>query len=108
SELIGRLLRRQAELQEQIAGAAADVRLLSVASAPDRPSSHSPLLFLFPALVLLSIGAFTFAHLLDHLDGRIWNVEDAREAFGLPCIGFLPGVSSPLTNAAAGPDGGPP
>jgi len=104
SELIGRLLRRQGELQEQIAAAAADVRLLSVASAPDRPSSHSPLLFLFPAVVLLSIGGFSLAHLLERLDGRIWDVEDAREAIGLPCIGSLPDISSTLTNAAAATD----
>jgi polysaccharide biosynthesis transport protein len=41
---------------------------------------------------------------LVHLDGRLWNVEDTREAIGLPCIGSLPDISSTLTNVAAGMD----
>jgi polysaccharide biosynthesis transport protein len=67
-----------------------DVRVLSLASIPTRPSSFSPLLFILPALVLASIGAGLVAVLLDQLDETLRTERDVTEVLGVPCIGAVP------------------
>jgi Mrp family chromosome partitioning ATPase len=67
-----------------------DVRILSLASIPNRPSSFSPLLFILPAMVFASIGAGLVAVLLDQLDGTLRTERDVTDALGVPCIGAVP------------------
>jgi polysaccharide biosynthesis transport protein len=67
-----------------------DVRVLSLASIPTRPSSFSPLLFILPAMVLASIGAGLVVVLLDQLDGTLRTERDVTDALGVPCIGVIP------------------
>jgi polysaccharide biosynthesis transport protein len=67
-----------------------DVRVLSLAAFPTRPSSFSPLLFIIPAMVLASIGAGLLAVLLDQLDGTLRTERDVTDVLGVPCIGAVP------------------
>jgi len=67
-----------------------DVRVLSLASMPTRPSSFNPLLFILPAVVLASIGAGLLAVLLDQLDGTLRTERDVTDALGVSCIGAVP------------------
>jgi len=67
-----------------------DVRVLSLASIPTRPSSFSPLLFILPAMVLASIGAGLVAVLLDQLDGTLRTERDVTEALDVSCAGVVP------------------
>lgn len=67
-----------------------DVRVLSLASIPTRPSSLNPLLFVLPAMVLASIGAGLVAILLDQLDGTLRTERDVTDALGVSCIGVTP------------------
>jgi polysaccharide biosynthesis transport protein len=67
-----------------------DVRVLSLASIPTRPSSFSPLLFILPAMVFASIGAGLVAVLLDQLDGTLRTERDVTDALGVSCIGVIP------------------
>jgi len=70
-----------------------DVRLLSSASIPIRPSSLNPLLFIPPAFVLAFIGAGLLAVLLERLDGTLRNEQDVTDAIGIPAIGVMPRLS---------------
>lgn len=67
-----------------------DVRALSSASMPTRPSSLSPRLFILPAMMLASIGAALLAVLLDGLDGSLRTERDVTDALGISCIGGIP------------------
>jgi len=67
-----------------------DVRILSLASIPNRPSSFSPLLFIIPAMVVAAIGAGLLAILLDQLDGTLRTGRDVTDVLGVPCIGAIP------------------
>jgi uncharacterized protein involved in exopolysaccharide biosynthesis/Mrp family chromosome partitioning ATPase len=67
-----------------------DLRVLSSASVPTRPSSLNPFLFVLPALVLASIGAGLLAVLLDRLDDKMRTERDVTDTLGIPCIGVIP------------------
>jgi polysaccharide biosynthesis transport protein len=67
-----------------------DVRALSSASIPTRPSSFNPLLFIAPAMVLASIGAGLLAVLLDGLDRSLRTEQEVTDALGISCSGVVP------------------
>jgi uncharacterized protein involved in exopolysaccharide biosynthesis/cellulose biosynthesis protein BcsQ len=92
AQLYDGLWRRQKETLEE-GDLQPDVRVLSSASAPTRPSSLNPLLFILPAMVLASIGAGLLAVLLDRLDGTLRTEQDVTDALGISCIGFIPWLS---------------
>jgi polysaccharide biosynthesis transport protein len=92
AQLYDGLWRRQKETLEE-GDLQPDVRVLSSASAPTRPSSLNPLLFILPALVIAAIGASLLAVLLDRLDGTLRTEQDVTDALGIPCIGFIPWLS---------------
>jgi polysaccharide biosynthesis transport protein len=89
SQLYDGLWVRQKETLEE-AGLQPDVRVLSAASVPTRPSSFNPLLFVLPAMVLASIGAGLLAVMFDRLDGTLRTEQDVSDALGISCIGFIP------------------
>src|SRR5215471_1682306 len=51
------LLRRHNDARNQQETGAPDARIVSLASPPDRPSSHNPILFILPALIASSLCA---------------------------------------------------
>ena len=89
AQLYDGLWQRQKETLEE-AGLQPDVRVLSSASIPTRPSSFNPLLFILPAMALASIGAGLLAVLLDRLDGTLRTEQDVIDTLGISCIGFIP------------------
>jgi polysaccharide biosynthesis transport protein len=67
-----------------------DLRVLSLASPPDRPSSLSPLLFILPSLIAFSIGGGLLAVARERLDPGLCSTQDVSDSLGVPCIGFVP------------------
>ena len=84
----GLVQRKKAILEE--GNVQPDVRVLSSASIPTRPSSFNPLLFILPAIVLASIGAGLLAVLLEQLDGALRTERDVTDALGISTIGVIP------------------
>ncbi|MGC1576872.1 MAG: Wzz/FepE/Etk N-terminal domain-containing protein [Beijerinckiaceae bacterium] len=92
-QLYTNLVRRQKELRYQQEIVGSDVRILSLASPPDRPSSPSPLLFIFPAFVLFSMGGCFLAVAAERLDRGLRSEQEVVEALGLPCLGLVSQLS---------------
>jgi uncharacterized protein involved in exopolysaccharide biosynthesis/Mrp family chromosome partitioning ATPase len=92
AQLYDGLWHRQKETLEE-GDVQPDVRVLSSASVPTRPSSLNPLLFILPAMVIASIGAALLAVLLDRLDGTLRTEQDVTDALGISCVGFIPWVT---------------
>jgi polysaccharide biosynthesis transport protein len=89
TQLYDSLVQRQKAILEE-GNVQQDVRVLSSASIPARPSSLNPLLFILPAVVLASIGAGLLAVLLEQLDGTLRSERDVTDALGISCIGVIP------------------
>ena len=92
-QLYTNLVRRQKELRYQQEIVGSDVRILSLASPPDHPSSPSPLLFIFPAFVLFSMGGCMLAVAAERLDRGLRSEQEVVEALGLPCLGLVSQLS---------------
>jgi capsular exopolysaccharide synthesis family protein len=92
-QLYTNLIRRQKELRYQQEIVASDVRILSLASPPHRPSSPSPLLFIFPAFVIFSMGGCVLAVAAERLDRGLRSEQEAVDALGLPCLGLVSQLS---------------
>ncbi|MBV9566496.1 MAG: AAA family ATPase [Hyphomicrobiales bacterium] len=92
-QLYTNLVRRQKELRYQQEIVGSDVRILSLASPPDRPSSPSPLLFIFPAFVLFPMGGCLLAVAAERLDRGLRSEQEVVEALGLPCLGLVSQLS---------------
>jgi uncharacterized protein involved in exopolysaccharide biosynthesis/Mrp family chromosome partitioning ATPase len=86
------LLQRREQLRVQQQTTVPDLRLLSLASPPERPSSTNPLLFVLPSLIIFSIGGGFLAVAAEQLDRSMRSAEDVYEALGVPCIGFVPSI----------------
>jgi polysaccharide biosynthesis transport protein len=83
------LEQRREELREQREGLSPTVQLLSMAAPPQHPSSISPILFIPPAAVFATLGAF-MAVMLDRLDTTLRSARDVAAHAGLPCVGLVP------------------
>ena len=68
----------------------AEVRILSLALPPDRPSSSSRWLFVFLGGLMSAVGAALFAVVMDRLDRRIFTKQQIGEALHVPCLGVVP------------------
>lgn len=90
AQLYDQLLRRKKQMREQQESMAPDARIYALASAPPRPSSHNPILFILPGLLILLIGGSWLAVILEQLDRRLRSEEETSEALGIPCIGLVP------------------
>lgn len=86
------LLQRREKLIEQQEMTSPDVRVLSLASRPDRPSSANPLLFPLPTMIVFLIGGAMIAMVSERLDQGLRSGRDVHEALGIPCIGLIPEV----------------
>jgi polysaccharide biosynthesis transport protein len=89
-QLYDSLLRRQKEIRDQQETIAPDVRIVSLASPPRRPSSPNPILFILPALIVSSICGGFLAVILERLDRGLRSERDINDALGIPCIGLVP------------------
>jgi uncharacterized protein involved in exopolysaccharide biosynthesis/Mrp family chromosome partitioning ATPase len=84
------LLRRQKEIRDQQETVSSGVGIHLLAAVPNRPSSHNPILFIFPAFVLLAICGGWLAVLLERLDRGLRSQQETADALGIPCIGLVP------------------
>lgn len=71
-----------------------EVRIASVATPPEMPSSPNLLLFAAPAAVAALMSAAFLALLLDRLDTTIRTSDHIRVAGDVSCIGIMPLVKS--------------
>jgi succinoglycan biosynthesis transport protein ExoP len=86
----GGVLQREQEIRGQQAVVAPGVRILSLASLPNKPSSVNPILFMFPALIASLIGASLLAIILERFDRPLRSQRDVMDTLGLPCLGLVP------------------
>jgi uncharacterized protein involved in exopolysaccharide biosynthesis/Mrp family chromosome partitioning ATPase len=77
-------------MREKSALEQSEIRVLSAAIPPAKPSSPSPFLFMLPGFVLATIAATMFAVVREQLDDRIRTERDITEGLGLPCLGVIP------------------
>lgn len=84
------LLQSRAQLHTQQATALPDVRILSLAAPPDRPSSYSPFLFILPSLIVFAIGGGLMSVGAQRLDRGLRSDNEVVGALGIPCIGLVP------------------
>src|SRR5579862_7617844 len=84
------ILQWQKDIRDQQEIATPDVRILSLASPPDRPSSTNPIWFIPPMLIACLVLASLLAVVLERLDQGLHNEQDVTDALGLPCIGLVP------------------
>jgi succinoglycan biosynthesis transport protein ExoP len=84
------LLQRREQLRTQQEVTPSELRILSLAAPPDRPSSPGPLLFVLPALILFCAGGSFLAVALERFDRGLHSAQDVNAALGIPCIGFVP------------------
>ncbi len=94
AQLYSALLRREKELRDRQATTTPGVRVLTLATPPERPSSHNPILFIAPAMILALIGGGLIAVVLDRLDQSFRGAKDLA-AIGIACIGLVPSIRRP-------------
>jgi polysaccharide biosynthesis transport protein len=84
------LLRRSKELRDRQATVTPGVETPLLAGVPDRPSSHNPILFIFPAFIVFVIGGSWLAVVLERLDRGLRSQQETVDALGISCIGLVP------------------
>ena len=89
-QLYSNLVQRQEEVSGERNVLRSNVRLLSRASPPNRPSSPSAILFVFPGMIAFLIGGSLLAVFTDRLDSRLRSQRDVDEALGIPCLALVP------------------
>jgi polysaccharide biosynthesis transport protein len=67
-----------------------DVRVLSLAVPPDRPSSSSRWLFIGLGGLLSAVGTALLAVVIDRLDRRLYTKQQLTQALSIPCAGVVP------------------
>ncbi len=100
-QLYQALLRRQQQIRDQGESTTSDVRILSLAAIPDRPSSASPFLYVLPALIIFLTCGTALSVILERSDrNRLRSEHDINEALGVPCSGLIPRVAEAGTDCA--------
>jgi polysaccharide biosynthesis transport protein len=90
AQLYDGLLRRRKELRDRQETVAPGVGIQVLAGVPNRPSSHNPILFIFPAFILFAIGGSWLAVVLEQLDRGLRSEQETGDALGISCIGLVP------------------
>ena len=90
AQLYDSLLRRRKEMHDRQETVAPGVGIQVLAGVPNRPSSHNPILFIFPAFILFAIGGSWLAVVLEQLDRGLRSEQEIGDALGISCIGLVP------------------
>jgi polysaccharide biosynthesis transport protein len=90
AQLYDSLLQRRKEMREQQESVAPGVGIQVLAGVPNRPSSHNPILFVFPAFIIFAIGGSWLAVVLQQLDRGLRSQQETSDALGVPCSGLVP------------------
>ena len=89
AERYDNLLRRRKETRDQQDTVSSGLEI-HAAEVPRLPSSHNPLLFIFPAFLVFAIGGSWLAVVLERLDRGLRSREETADVLGIPCIGLVP------------------
>jgi polysaccharide biosynthesis transport protein len=89
AQLYESLVQRRKEMRDRLETVTPGVGIELLAGVPNRPSSHNPILFIFPACVLFALGGSWLAVVLDQLDRRLRSEQEIRDALGISCIGLV-------------------
>jgi len=84
------LLQSRARLNTQQQTSLPDLRILSLASPPDRPSSFSPFLFILPSLIAFAFGGGLISVASERLDQGLRSDYEIASTLGIPCVGLIP------------------
>lgn len=95
-------LSRYAELANRAEVQEPDARIASRATAPAKPSSPKPLLFLGVAFAGSSALSVSLAFLLERFRTGFRSTRQVREALGLPSLGILPDITKLTPRVAPG------
>ena len=87
------LQRREKEILNQRGDIGSIARIVSLATPPSQPSSHNPILFILPILIILLVGGSFIAVIMEQSDRGLRSERDVKEALGIPCVGFIPRLS---------------
>src|SRR5216684_4148496 len=90
AQLYDSLLRRRKEMRDRQETVAPGVGIHVLAGVPNRPSSHNPILFIFPAFIVFAIGGGWLAVVLEQLDRGLRSEQETGDALGISCIGLVP------------------
>jgi uncharacterized protein involved in exopolysaccharide biosynthesis/Mrp family chromosome partitioning ATPase len=90
AQLYDSLLRRQKEMRDRQETVTPGVGIHVLAAVPNRPSSHNPILFIFPAFIVFAIGGSWLAVVLEQLDRGLRSEQETSDALGISCIGLVP------------------
>jgi polysaccharide biosynthesis transport protein len=88
--IYSRLQKRETELLSQREGSEQDIRILSLATPPDQPSSHNPIIFILPALIISLIGGSFIAVVSEQTDRGLRSARDISDALEIPYLGLVP------------------
>jgi Mrp family chromosome partitioning ATPase len=87
------LRKREREILDQRGDIGSIARIVSLATPPSQPSSHNPILFILPILIILLIGGSFIAVVMEQGDRGLRSERDVKDALGIPCVGFIPRLS---------------
>lgn len=90
TQLYDSLLRRRKEMRDRQETVAPGVGIHVLAGVPNRPSSHNPILFIFPGFIIFAIGGCWLAVVLEQLDRGLRSEQETSDALGISCIGLVP------------------
>jgi polysaccharide biosynthesis transport protein len=90
AQLYDGLLRRRKEMRDRQETVAPGVGIHLLATVPNRPSSHNPILFILPAFIVFAIGGSWLAVVLEQLDRGLRSEQETGDALGISCIGLVP------------------
>lgn len=85
-----KLQRREKEILDQRDGMGSAIRIVSLATPPEQPSSHNPILFILPILIILLIGGSFIAVIAEQSDTGLRSERDINDALGISCVRLVP------------------
>jgi uncharacterized protein involved in exopolysaccharide biosynthesis/Mrp family chromosome partitioning ATPase len=92
THLYDALLSRQQQANEQVQLIQPDVRVVTSAWPPERPSSLNPAFLIPPGVMVFGIIGVVLAIGLDRLDHTLRSADEVMEALAVPCLGEVPRV----------------
>ena len=92
AQLYMELQQRQRQIRNRLQTSEPPVRILSLASPPERPSTPNPKLFILPALFLSLIGGGVLAVVLARFDRTLRSEQQVHAALGIACLALVPRI----------------
>ncbi len=92
AQLMIELLRQRKELHRQAEAVSPDVRIVSLATPPVRPSSLHPALFIVPGAIFLLMASCFLAIAFEYSDQGLRSTQQVHRALSIPCLGLVPRI----------------